>query len=656
MINRILDPAPCATLAEYLEAGGGRALLEAGRIGPDATIGRLADAGLRGRGGAGFPTAVKWRTVADAGAAAVRTPVVVNAAEGEPGTFKDRTLLRRNPYKVIEGALIAAKTLGADEVIIAIKASFMQEIRRLRQAIAEIAAAPLTEGVSIRLAFGPDAYLFGEETALLEVIEHRQPFPRVTPPYRRGLDLNEADARRNASSVHLAVEGGSDEAPALVNNVETFANVPGIVAEGPEWFRSLGTAGSPGTILCTITGRTRRHGVAEFPMGTPLEEVIDQLGGGARGGHHLVAASSGVANPLLPASAFGTPLSHEAMAAVGSALGAAGFIVLDDTSDPVAVAHAMSRFLAVESCGQCEACKADGLAISSGLDRLRSGRGTTRDLDDVRVRVTTVTRGARCFLAHQQQRTIGSLLDLFGDSFEGRTTGEAAAAAEELIAPVVDIVDGVAVLDSESARKQPDWSYGTHDSGAWPAARLGNTPLRIRPRPHTVATPERAGDASGAAGDGDQDAFEQLRAVHAQLDELVDRLGRSDEPRRQDLLEEIEKALRVHEHITTGVLYPTLARAVPGLGDDAAWQAEHAIEAAERIAERMLVARRELSPGNVDALRDAIDEHIAHGEHFVIPLLENHLDGAQLGHLADSLALARSVEPSEQQVSTHTTA
>ncbi len=202
----------------------------------------------------------------------------------------------------------------------------------------------------------------------------------------------------------------------LVNNTETMANVAGIVLNGPDWFRRVGTDESPGTIVCTITGRTKRHGVAELPMGTTLTEAIQTIGGGALDGHRLIGAMSGVANAVVPAAEFDTPLTHEDMRAIGSGLGAAGFIVFDDGTDLVATTRSASRFLAVESCGQCEACKSDGLALSSLLDDVPSEDVASRTREqwfaDVEMHLARITDGARCTLALQHQTVVGSLLEL----------------------------------------------------------------------------------------------------------------------------------------------------------------------------------------------------------------------------------------------------
>ncbi len=348
LVHRVLYPRPIISLDDYLVRGGGKGLQVAERIGSAAIIDRVLESGLRGRGGAGFLTGRKWQTVAENHASMAPTTVIVNAAEGEPGTFKDRTILRRNPYLVLEGALIAARAVGADYIIFAMKRVFVGEIDRMRAAIEEAEDAGWSEGITMVVFEGPDEYLYGEESALLETIDGRWPFPRVVPTFRRGL--------RGADRIDSA-----DEAPALVNNTETLANVARIAHRGPAWFRTAGTHQSPGTMVCTVTGTTRRAGVGEVNMGTPLREVIAAVGGGPRKGHEIKAVLSGVANRVRSRARCSTlrPVSYEGMAAIGSGLGSAAFIVLDDTVDMTAVAAGVARFLSVESCGQCSPCKLD---------------------------------------------------------------------------------------------------------------------------------------------------------------------------------------------------------------------------------------------------------------------------------------------------------
>jgi NADH:ubiquinone oxidoreductase subunit F (NADH-binding) len=469
---RVLDPEPVTTLADYERAGGGRALEAARRAEPEAVIATVEDAGLRGRGGAGFPTGTKWRTVFENRSPVVPATVVVNAAEGEPGTFKDRAILRRNPYRALEGALVAAEVLGADAVVVATKASFRREIDRLRSAIAELREAGWTEGVDVVIVEGPGHYLYGEETALLEVVAGRNPFPRIAPPFRHGVDEPEPDTKSAADTQMAGPDPTSVVPPALVNNVETLSNIPGIVADGPGWFRSAGTDRSPGTVVCTISGRTKRHGVLEVPLGTPLLEVIEAAGGAPSPGDRFVAALSGVANPLVPEAQLATPVSYEAMEEIGSGLGAAGFIVFDDTTDLAAVAAGVARFLAVESCGQCTPCKQDGLALADLLARVAGTGADEHDLTAIEDHLATVTDEARCYLAHQQQRVVDSVLRLFPEGLRAHLAREAPAAEPELIVPIVDIDGDVAALDTGHRTKQPDWTHDEVYSGQSPADRV----------------------------------------------------------------------------------------------------------------------------------------------------------------------------------------
>ena len=479
--SRVLPAAPVIRLDDYARNGGGRGMAAARQLGPDGTVEHLDAAGLRGRGGAGFPTARKWSAVRAREAAALPATVVVNAAEGEPGSFKDRAILQRNPFAVLEGALIAATTVDADRIVVAVKASFAQEVAVLRQAVAELAEKGWSEGVAVGVFEGPGAYLYGEETGLLEALDGRHPFPRVAPPYRYGVD---------------EVPPDEPAPPALVNNVETFANVPGIMANGPDWFREVGTRGSPGTVVCTVSGAVEHAGVAEVAMGTPLLDLITDVGGGARAGHQLVAAMSGVANPLIAADQFDTPLSHEAMQAVGSGLGAAGFIVFDDDTDFAALAHAVSRFLGVESCGQCVPCKQDGVALMEILDRVRRSDARDEDLAAIDDHLATIADGARCYLATQHQLVIGSIRDRFGDDLRAHVAGTVPAAAPLLIAPITSLHDGGADLDDRQLAKQPDWSFDMVDSGKSPADRFED------PQPSTGrASSPPAAPAPGAARD-----------------------------------------------------------------------------------------------------------------------------------------------------------
>ncbi|MBL8777658.1 MAG: hypothetical protein JNK12_17075 [Acidimicrobiales bacterium] len=474
---RGVDPArPVPTLDDHVAAGGGAGLDAARRAGGDAVLGALAASGLRGRGGAGFPTATKWATVAANRSADLSATVVVNAAEGEPGTFKDRAILRANPFAVLEGALVAAGVVGADTVVVAAKASFSEELARVRSAIAEVRAAGWADGVALEVVEGPAAYLFGEETGLLEVLGGRGPFPRVAPPYRHGLDTP-MDAHSSGRVPMAGTGERTAAAPTLVNNVETFANVAGIVLEGPDWYRDVGTPESPGTVVCTVTGAADRHGVGAFPMGTPLRVVLDTIGGDGTA-DRAVAVLSGVANPLLPADRLDTPVSFEGLAGAGAGLGSAGFVVFDERDDLAAVAEGVSRFLAVESCGQCTPCKEDGLAIADTLLRVRTSAATELDLVALADRTATVGLEARCSLASQHQVVVESVLRHFPGALDAHVHGDAPGGEPYPVAPLAGFDDeGRAVLDGAQERKRPDWTVGSDPwapgdewSGEFPAA------------------------------------------------------------------------------------------------------------------------------------------------------------------------------------------
>ena len=472
--NRVLPASPYSSLDAYIDSGGGAGLRAARAVASETIIGELTASGLRGRGGAGFPTGVKWQTIKSFESPLLRTTIVINAAEGEPGTFKDRAIIRANPYAPIEGALIAAHALGAKSVIIATKAGFTDELARLRSAIGEIVMVGWAGGVEIRIVEGPYSYLFGEETALLEVIDGRPPFPRIAPPFRRGVIevVRTADDAASGSGlsadVQMATTGTDSVAPpVLVSNLETFANVPGIIAKGSKWFRSVGTAESPGTIVCTLSGAVQHPLVVEVPMGTTLREVIE-LAGGLFPERALRAVLVGVSSAPLTADQLDTALTYEAMHAIGSGLGSAGYIVIDDETSMAAVAAGVSRFLAVESCGQCTACKQDGAQISDLLGKVVRGLGTEEHLATVTLRLSTVADGARCSLATQHQVVVGGLLAAFDSEVRACLIPGAEPGTVQLVAPLIDIDEHGATLDTSFAHKQLDWTYSTTDSAKTP--------------------------------------------------------------------------------------------------------------------------------------------------------------------------------------------
>ena len=456
----LLPEAPITSLDAYLATDtGGLGVAEAQRLGPEATIDLVLRSGLRGRGGGGFPTGRKWAGIAGGGRG--RRFVVCNGAEGEPGTFKDRALLRANPYQLVEGMIIAAFAVGAEEAFICLKASFEAEIAAVTGAVEEFQDAGICRDCTVNIVGGPDEYLFGEEKAMLEVIEGKPPMPRWFPPHLHGLFAATPQEGWEAGP-HGTELRTEDANPTLVNNVETLSNVPHILARGADWFRSMGTEQSPGTIVCTVVGDVTSPGVGEVELGTPLRTVIDTVGGGTAEGRTVKAAFSGVANPVVAGEHLDTPLSYEHFDAVGVGMGAAGFIVYDDTACMVDTAYRLSRFLYIESCGQCPPCKLGSGEITQHLERIETGVGGDADLDVIAGWLKRVTDGSRCYLATEEQVMVSSVLRAFPEEFAEHIEQQACPRPRTLPIPkLLDITDDGAIYDESMWRKQPDWTYET---------------------------------------------------------------------------------------------------------------------------------------------------------------------------------------------------
>jgi NADH:ubiquinone oxidoreductase subunit F (NADH-binding) len=456
----LLPTEPVETLDAYLSGPiGGRGITRAHELGAAATIDEITSSGLRGRGGAGFPTGRKWSGIAsrDAGPAYV----VCNGAEGEPGTFKDRALIRANPYQLVEGLIVAATTVRASEVFVCLKARFEREIDRVTTAVQEFQATGLCEDCTVTVVAGPDEYLFGEEKAMLEVIEGRPPLPRWFAPHEHGLFASSPQLGWESSTSDRSGIGTGPN-PTLVNNVETLSNVPHILARGADWFRSMGTAESPGTVVATVVGDVVAPDVGEVELGTPLRAVIDAVGSGMRPGRSVKAVFSGVANSVVTAADLDTPVSYEGFASIGSGMGAVGFIVYDDTTCMVDAAYRLSRFLSIESCGQCPPCKLGSSAITEHLERIETGNGTESDLDAISGWLRRVTDGNRCYLAVEERDLVSSVLDAFPDEFVEHIELRRCPRPRRLPIPkLLDLEDGAAVYDESFWLKRPDWTYET---------------------------------------------------------------------------------------------------------------------------------------------------------------------------------------------------
>lgn len=436
----LLADAPVVGLDAHEAAGGGEGLWAALERDPADVVVEVARAGLRGRGGAGFPTGVKWRSIVQAGKD-TDCPVylVCNGAEGEPGTYKDRALITQNPYQLLEGILIALHATGGETAFIGIKARFTAERQRLVDAMGDMRAAGW-EGIDrVQLVAGPDEYLFGEEKAMLEVIEGKLPLPRILPPFMTGL--------------FATMERPN---PTAANNVETLSHVPHILAQGAEWFRGRGTEESPGTMLFTVIGDVARPGVYELAMGTSLRTLVTDIAGAT----DIKAIYSGVSNPVILPDLLDLPMDFESFREAGTGLGSGGFIVYDSSHCMVKVAATMAQFLAIESCGQCLACKLGTTEIAARLTRVDRGQGTSTDIDQVRDRSTSVTDLARCGLPVGAQ-VLRATVEVFAEEFADHLGRPCTSSAPAVVPKIehMEIGTGAVTLDRAYYRKRDDWSY-----------------------------------------------------------------------------------------------------------------------------------------------------------------------------------------------------
>jgi NADH-quinone oxidoreductase subunit F len=387
-MNEPLRPLtePVNSLADYLTTGGGVGLARAATRSPESVTAEVRAAGLRGRGGAGRPTAEKWRRA--------RGPVslICNAAEAQPGSFKDRFILRRNAYQVVEGVAIAAHALAATRAYIAVTRTYGAEIRALHQALNEMHAADLLGPAPIQLVYGPDEFLFGVDAMLACVVERGKPWPETLGPQ--------------------CVEAGvGADADVVVHNVETLAALPTILRHGADAFRANGTDDSPGTAVFTVSGDVRLPGVHELPYGLPVRVLVDLVCGGALPGRRMKAVFAGITAAPLAGEALDTPLDVDLMRAVGSALGAAGFVVYDDSACMVAAALTCCEFLSAASrCGSL-----DGVVELLGL--IEDGRGGSSDVDDLATCCARIVGGRGCVSAVGAALLVRGVLAAFGGEF-----------------------------------------------------------------------------------------------------------------------------------------------------------------------------------------------------------------------------------------------
>ena len=358
------------TLDAYRESGGYEALLGARASSPRSVLDAVIASGLRGRGGAGFPVGRKW----DLAAAEQATPkyVVANGGEDEPGSEKDRLLMERYAHKVVEGVALAACAISASEAVLYVNARFDRAIAGLETAIAEATAAGLLgehngdaeSALRLRIHPGPPEYVAGEDTAALEAIEGRKALPREKPPF--------------------PTSAGLYGKPTVVNNIETFAYVPAIVRNGPEWFRGIGTADNPGPMLFTLPANMRRPGVVELPIGTTLRALLDDHGGGPASGKRVKGVlPGGPSSGWIGADDLDVPLDREPLAQKGSALGCGVLRVLEEGECVVEAMDEIAQLFMHESCGQCPTCVMETQTLAKIVTQVKGGLGTQQLVDQI---------------------------------------------------------------------------------------------------------------------------------------------------------------------------------------------------------------------------------------------------------------------------------
>ncbi len=388
----VIDPEK---IEDYIARDGYKAIEKVlFEMTPEQVVEEMLKSGLRGRGGAGFPTGMKWKF-------AQQQPkgqkyMVCNADEGDPGAYMDRSTLEGDPHSILEAMTIAGYAIGASKGFIYIRAEYPLAIHRLEVAIAQahelglLGDDILGSGFSfdIELRFGAGAFVCGEETALLKP---RPPFPAVK---------------------------GLWGCPTVINNVETLANIPVIINKGADWFSKIGTATTKGTKVFALTGKVNNSGLIEVPMGTTLREIIFDIGGGIRGGHQFKAAQTGgPSGGIIPPQFLDTPIDYESLAKIGSIMGSGGLIVMDETDCVVDIAKFYLDFTVDESCGKCAPCRIGGRKLLNYLKKITDGRGTEQDIKDMEAICDAMNKASLCGLGQTASNPVRSTLRYFMDEY-----------------------------------------------------------------------------------------------------------------------------------------------------------------------------------------------------------------------------------------------
>src|SRR5450756_1256252 len=404
----VVDPE---RIESYITADGYQALHEVlHETTPKDVVVAMVKSGLRGRGGAGFPTGLKWGTVAKSPGA--KKYVICNADEGDPGAFMDRSVLESDPHAVLEGMAIAAYAVGADQGFIYVRAEYPLAVKHLKTAIKQaermgllgnsISGTRFSFHIDIRLGAG--AFVCGEETALIASIEGKRGTPRPRPPF--------------------PAESGLWECPTLINNVETFANIAPIVRHGAEWFAAIGTEKSKGTKVFALAGRVANTGLIEVPMGITLREIIYDIGGGVPDGKQYKAVQTGgPSGGCIPAEHLDSPVDYESLARIGSIMGSGGMIVMDETSCMVDVAKYFMEFCMSESCGKCIPCRAGTEQMHGILEKITAGEATPADVALLEELCDLVRHTSLSALGQSAPNPVVTTLKYFRDEYDAHVTG-----------------------------------------------------------------------------------------------------------------------------------------------------------------------------------------------------------------------------------------
>jgi bidirectional [NiFe] hydrogenase diaphorase subunit len=399
----IVDPE---RIDDYIAIGGYTALHQAlTEMQPAQVVDEVTKSGLRGRGGAGFPTGLKWGTVAKSPGA--KKYIICNGDEGDPGAFMDRSVLESDPHLVLEGMAIAAYAVGADQGFLYVRAEYPLAISRLQTAIKQskqlgllgsgIFETPFNFNVDIRIGAG--AFVCGEETALMASVEGKRGTPRPRPPF--------------------PAESGLFGCPTLINNVETFANITAIINRGGEWYASIGTEKSKGTKVFALTGKISNNGLIEVPMGIPLRQIVMEMGGGAPDGRQVKSVQTGgPSGGCIPAAYLDTPVDYESLGKLGSIMGSGGMVVMDDTTNMVEIAKFYMEFCKDESCGKCIPCRAGTAQMENLLNKIIARQATARDLAKLEELCDMVKNTSLCGLGQTAPNPVLSTLKYFRNEYE----------------------------------------------------------------------------------------------------------------------------------------------------------------------------------------------------------------------------------------------